>query len=84
MESGSGAPSRVKGSRDRSVGRAGRFLSKILVPCVWIATVGKASLGAQGLLLPLTGPGRRGEDSGSEEDTYPSPGIGAFMGRGCH
>ena len=57
--------------------------SQILVPCVWNATVGKVSLRAQGLFLPTMGPGRRGENSDPEENSYLSPGIGAFMGPGC-
>ena len=61
----------------------GRPLSQILVPYVWNATVGKDSLRAQGLFLPTMGPGRRGENSDPEENSYLSPGIGAFMGPGC-
>lgn len=64
------------------VGR-GRPLSQILVPCVWNAIVRKISLRAQGLFLPPKGPGRRVENSHPEENSYLSPGIGAFMGPGC-
>lgn len=61
----------------------GCYGSHIPVPCIWDATVEKASLGAQ-VLLSLTGHGSGGEDSGPKENTSPSPEIGAVLKQGCH